>query len=224
MNIQIVSPYKKCPFNCPMCIAAKEDTNGYSNLYQNDKTAYFEKLHLILSQNPYKTAVLTGDTEPTLFNEWINEMVDFLYPYDMPIELQTKNYTYGRKANPAINIIAYSIPTLADYHKFIGTPTNPGKTRAVILLTKEIIPVLTLTNLQKLPVAQITFKVLQYGEGVAQNEYVSKNTLNSQDMEYIERLGENLKKDFSVRIDKNCMDSKNRYRIFQINGRLYGKW
>lgn len=225
MNIQIVSPYRKCPFNCPMCIAAKEDSNGYANLYQENEQVYFETLNTILNRTEYKTAVLTGDTEPTLFNEWINKMVAFLLVRDISIELQTKNYGYGYAPNRAIDIIAYSIPTLKDYYKFLQPlQVFPQKARAVILLTKEILPVLTFSNLKSLPVAQLTFKVLQYGEGESQNEWASKNTLNCQDMEYIEKLSERLKKEFSVKIDRNCMDSRNRYRIFQIDGKLREKW
>ena len=146
MNLQLCSPYKKCPFNCPMCIAATDDgeVNNVFNLFEAEPFEYMKK---VLEATINKDAVvITGDTEPTLFPEWISKMLKLLslVDYNGKIELQTKNYNLGYFlhdwANDGLTTVAYSATCPKDIDRIIEmmkTHSSYCKTRLVVLLTRE---------------------------------------------------------------------------------------
>ena len=60
MNLQLCSPYKKCPFNCPMCIAATDDgeVNNVFNLFEAEPFEYMKKRILISIVFIFSTEIL----------------------------------------------------------------------------------------------------------------------------------------------------------------------
>ena len=75
-------------------------------------------------------------------------------------------------------------------------------------------------------VKQITFKKLIDSNGV--NEEMDKYILNhSIDNNTLKKLKEDIDKyngNLSIRLDLDCMNSINRYKIFREDGNLYDNW
>lgn len=231
MNLQLCSPYKKCPFKCPMCIAATDDgeINNVFNLYENNRAEYFYELAKAIRGKD--TVVITGDTEPTLFPEWISNVLKFLQiiDYKGKVELQTKNYCLSSYCyewyNLDLNTIAYSATCASDLQKIFSfnlAKESHCRTRLVVLLTEETVDYLYKTPVKELTkFAEITFKVLQTPEREAEANFVKEH--NSYNKGKLNAIIEYSSK-CSIRIDENCMDSTNRYEIMRIDGKMYKNW
>lgn len=239
MNLQICSPYRRCPFACPMCIAATEDgeKNNVYNLWKNNRVEYFQRLDDFLENSETETMVITGDTEPTLFPDWISEILNF---YSLPMELQTKNYNIPERLfeniESKLSVLAYSVTCPADFQKMKNVKTlSNGTNRIVILLTQAIIDYFfeqflddgkkkeTLEIFGRFQ--QITFKELQLPEKEDNQTFVLLNKCESKIHKnlLIEYLNRHFP-DTTIFYDKNCMDAKNRYNIYRINGEFYDEW
>lgn len=235
MNLQLCSPYRKCPFNCPMCIAATDDgeINNVFNLYENNRAEYFYKLAKAIQGKD--TVVITGDTEPTLFPEWISNVLKFfqIIGYEGKIELQTKNYCLSYFChewyNLDLDLIAYSATCAKDLQKIFSlnlAKESYCRVRLVVLLTEETIDCLYKTPVKELTkFAEITFKVLQTPEREAEANYVKEH--NSYDKQKLNAIIEFIQfhsSKCSIRIDENCMDATDRYEIMRIDGKMYKTW
>lgn len=86
--IHALSPFKTCPFACPFCCAKDNLTNQNTEL----APGYWE--NAARSIVGYKNIMLTGDTEPTLFPEWLSKLVHLANTFDLITELRTHNYKY----------------------------------------------------------------------------------------------------------------------------------
>jgi len=58
MNLQVNSPYKKCPYQCPFCVAAVNDEIVFSDdFYNNNRELYLQKLMQTIQK--YKIEIQT---------------------------------------------------------------------------------------------------------------------------------------------------------------------
>lgn len=235
MNLQLCSPYKKCPFNCPMCIAATDDgeVNNVFNLFEAEP---FEYMKRVLEATINKDAVvITGDTEPTLFPEWISKMLKLLslVDYNGKIELQTKNYNLGYFlhdwANDGLTTVAYSATCPKDIERIIEmmkTHSSYCKTRLVVLLTRENVDHLFYRTSAKdlSEFNEITFKVLQNPDCEKVKKVV--NDIKEYDENKFALVLQILREctNCSIKVDTNCMDAEGRYEILRINGAIYNSW
>lgn len=87
----VLSPFMNCPFNCPFCCARGNSTNNNIELTKD----YWTNLVDSIENSYYENIMITGDTEPTLFPEWIKKVVDITNDYDLISELRTHNYIYN---------------------------------------------------------------------------------------------------------------------------------
>lgn len=234
MNLQLCSPYKKCPFNCPMCIAATDDgeINNVPNLFGENRFEYYLKLGQALRGK--KTVVITGDTEPTLFPNWISSVLNYMrnLEYQGKIELQTKNYhitsLVKEWSNHDLDLVAYSATCPDDLDKvfkMMNTEIISCKTRLVILLTDENVDYLYTTSIKNFAkFSQITFKVLQNPNCEEKTKVI--NNIKNFDDNKLKKIIDTLKEytSCSVRVDENCMDSEGRYEIMRIDGNIYKTW
>lgn len=235
MNLQLCSPYKKCPFNCPMCIAATDDgeVNNVFNLFEAEP---FEYMKRVLEATINKDAVvITGDTEPTLFPEWISKMLKLLslVDYNGKIELQTKNYNLDYFlhdwANDGLTTVAYSATCPKDIDRIIEmmkTHSSYCKTRLVVLLTRENVDHLfhKIVARDFKQFNEITFKVLQNPDCEKAKEVV--NEIKEYDESKFALVLQVLHEytNCSIKVDTNCMDAESRYEILRINGAIYNSW
>ena len=235
MNLQLCSPYKKCPFNCPMCIAATDDgeVNNVFNLYEADRFGYMAKV--IKAAHRKEAVVITGDTEPTLFPQWISKMLKLLslMDYEGKIELQTKNYNLGYYlhdwANDGLTTVAYSATCPKDIDRIIEmmkTHSSYCKTRLVVLLTRENVDHLFHKIIARdfKQFNEITFKVLQNPDCEKAKEVVNeiKEYDESKFALVLQALHEYT--NCSIKVDTNCMEAEGRYEILRINGEIYNSW
>lgn len=221
MNLQINSPYKKCPYNCPFCIAAKCPIGLFSDdFYYNNLGGYLVRLVDIIKTHKIDTVVLTGDTEPTLFPLWVEQVASTARAFGCKVEIQTRNYNF--KPMFGFDVVAYSctkVPPLSILAKQAGTYTK----RYTIVLTDEItddeIKCLMLLRSGDNP-DQITIKYLRPSsyDDADINAWINKHKreLSPFDISFYESFG--------VRVDTECDASKGRYLIYRTNGKLYQYW
>lgn len=249
MNLQITVPYRTCPFKCPFCIANNPNTLGkYENLYVSDKKAYFEALDTTIKQlylgNYFKpiTIVITGDTEPTLNEVWLQEVVNHIRSKHeiaiASVELQTANITwvdkYFKSEIPMLfDVIGLSIYNeqqieyameselyRQDKHTFV---------RPTIILNSAIyearLGVVSWHSLSKYK--QVTFKVLQDSDNPQIQAWIERNKFKDYQMRLLDHdIAKLVYEGVSVKLDRDCMDTKGgqRYVIFRENGKLYKDW
>jgi len=214
-------PYRKCPFNCPTCIA--NGRKRFDNLYKEDEKKYIDTLKKEAIN--YDGFVLTGDTDPTLNKNWLEDISKILYHYcnGGKIELQTRNYNLNNYDLTFIGVLSYSITNLSDYLKaWKFRKLSTGINRLVILLTKDF-NILNVDTFNTMGFEQITFKVLHLSNDVETNEYIKTNRMEDYTNIY-EIVKHYNGTNVSVRIDENCQDSENRYKIFRSNGKIYNNW
>ena len=223
MNLQLASPYKTCPFKCSFCCAAVDrDYPWKDNLYFTDKTEYFQNLIHAIKSNNIKTVVITGDTEPTLFEEWMEECIKIIRAFfpKITIELQTKNYN-----TKVFNLdkIRYSIANQDDFYKMLKNKKYTNEKIGITYLYSaslnwiDIIAILT--NVYNTEM-QHTIKILQPSStgNIDIDNWIKNNSIP------LSSISKELFKSLNVWIDENCMDTDGRYIIFRIDGKIYKDW
>ena len=220
MNLQVCIPYKKCPFNCPMCIATGR--KKFDDLYYNNKNEYLRVLKEKVIE--YKDIILTGDTDPTLDREWLEDVISAIREIapTKNIELQTRNYNLKSYNLDGLSTVNYSITCLSDYLKAWNFRNIEGVNRLVILLTDEF-EIFDTSTFNPMGFDQITFKVLQESADEGVNKYITRHKLKNIDKIY-KIMNKYNGTDISVRVDENCQASENRYRIFRSDGKIYKNW
>lgn len=136
MNLQLNSPYKPCPYKCPYCCAGYEGDKSLfqddeeTALYFTDKEEYMRRLRNVLMKKPIDTVVITGSTEPTLFPQWIKDVLRELRRLEHPlIEVATHYKCYY--GNKYLQTIAYSFSEIPKDRLHVSKAQN---TRAVFIL------------------------------------------------------------------------------------------
>lgn len=221
MNLQINSPYKKCPYNCPFCIAAKCPTSIFSDeLYFSNLGEYLTRLVNIIKIHKIKTVVLTGDTEPTLFPLWIEQVSSTARAFGCKVEIQTRNYNF--KPVFGFNVVAYSCTALPPIHLL---PKQKGMytKRYTFVLNDGISDddILALMALYTIPnKEQVTIKYLRPSsyDDKETNEWIAthRRELSVEKRAIFESFG--------AHVDEECDASEGRYLIYRTNGKLYQHW
>ena len=222
MNLQLCIPYQKCPFGCPMCIAS--NPKRYDNLFAKNAMEYIGKLGVEMCRRKYENVVLTGDTDPTLDNEWLFYVVPFFvrHCYKVGVEIQTHNYFW--KGLRGIDVNAFSITTMKDAARIPYIKTDHGMNRLVVLGTTELLRYFLKEDVDLSQFQQLTFKALQHTASNVSSvdEYIDgvkcdAGLLDKAAAKYRE-LG------LQVKIDLNCQDAAGRYAIFREDGTTYNSW
>lgn len=248
MNLQITVPYRTCPFKCPFCIANNPNTLGkYNDLYSTDKKAYFSALDETIKRlylaNYFKpiTIVVTGDTEPTLNQPFLVDVVSHIREHHSiaieSIELQTANTTYVR-GYLRDNAIMFDVIGLSMYNEQqieyameseLYRQDKHTFVRPTIILNSAIyearLGVVSWDSLRKYK--QVTFKVLQDSDNPQIQAWIEKNKFKDYQMRLLDHdIAKLVYAGVSVRVDRDCMDTKGgqRYVIFRENGKLYKDW
>lgn len=218
MNLQINSPYTKCPYRCPYCVAGVTNDYPFSDdLYENDKERYINKLCDIIQEYHITTVVLTGSTEPTLFPGWIEEICDVLRVFDIHVELQTKNYKWT-KTYDTIDVIAYSHDAIPTYER---EPIHKCQVRDVFLWNQALTAEAIIEY----------FKNQQYVNQVTIKKLVPSSYNNEAIDAHIETITKELTrqdiamfKENNAWVDDDCSASEGRYIIYRTDGGIYQRW
>lgn len=215
MNLQLVSPYTKCPFRCPFCVAAINDNSPYSdNFYKGNTMEYLAKLIDIIKVYNIQTVVITGDTEPTLFPDWLELVTSALRQTSVKIEIQTRNYKF-KGDRRSYDVVAYSFDKVPERE----IKSRAKTTRAVFINNKRL-NLDAVINYRKRTNQQVTVKQMQKtAYGIQSIDQYIDSVYNSLSINDVSLLKYN-----HVRYDENCMDSKNRYVIFRCDGEVYQTW
>lgn len=226
-SLQILTPSRKCMFNCPFCISKTHSHNNkFINNYELNKELWKSNLITILKQHKdLKYVVITGTNEPMQDILCVKDIIDIVRDnrFDIQIEIQTRYYKFDKIYNE-LDVVAYSI---SDYNLLNTIKLGNKINRFVIILTDSFNKTLEeiLYNVPK-EVSQITFKVLQDSNGF--NKELDSWILNHKmDIESHKKLLHDINSYrglISIKYDSNCMESNNRYMIYREDGKLYNNW
>ncbi len=227
-SLQILTPARKCMFNCPFCISkSHEHNNSFTNNYKDNYDLWKNNLIQILNQyNDLKNIVITGTNEPMQNPECVQDIIDLVRTYrsDINVELQTRYYK-KMDLYDQLDVVAYSISDFSFLEKIkISNVIN----RYVIILTDSFNNKSLIDIINKIPnnVSQLTFKYLHDSEGMNKelDNWITNHRVNTQTT--ISLINEIQKYNgiLSVRYDGNCMDATDRYMIFREDGNLYDDW
>lgn len=227
-SLQVLTPKRDCIYNCPFCISKTHthDNNFIDNYTLNHQLWVVNFIQVLTTYQDLKYIVITGINEPMQDKECVSEIINItrMYRPDIQIEIQTRYYK-EEDVYDSIDVVAYSI---SSYNLLDKIKPKGYISRYVILLTKDFNSVTLEDILAKIPgnVSQITFKVLQDSDGVNPDidNWINNNKVSSERLCLLDYEIKRYKGCKSIRLDYNCMDSKNRYQIFRSDGYLYDDW
>ena len=227
-SLQIVTPHMECIYNCPFCIAkAHTHENDFEDAYHKNINLWRDNLALVLLGNPdLKYVVITGTNEPMQSIDCVSDIIKMVryYRKDISIEIQTRWYQ-PNELYKELDTVCYSISNryYLDKIKPMGNIS-----RYVIILTDSFNGMTLDDYLKVIPegVSQVTFKVLQnsLADNTPVDEWIHEHRLNQ---ESLARLDQDIKAyqgNLSIRLDTNCMDATDRYKVFREDGYVYGDW
>lgn len=227
-SLQVVTPHMECIFNCPFCIAKGHiHNNSFVNNYLLNYDLWKNNLIKVINDNKdLKYVVITGTNEPMQSKKCVSDIIDVVRSIkeDIQIELQTRYYKQDRVFNK-LDVVAYSISNI-----YLINKIKPlGKViRYVIILTNSFNNYSLKDILDLIPgsVSQITFKKLISTNGINKevDNYILNNSVNSDTLNKLKKDIELYNGNISIRLDMNCMDSNNRYKIFREDGLVYDNW
>lgn len=227
-SLQILTPSKKCIFNCPFCISKTHSHNNkFINNYKLNNELWKNNLINILKQySDLKYVVITGTNEPMQDKECVKDIIDVVgnNRSDIQIEIQTRYYKFDNLYNE-LDVVAYSI---SDYELLHTIKLGKKINRFVLILTDSFNNKSLEDILYKIPkeVTQITFKVLHDSNGFNKelDDWILNHSVDNKSHKELLNDINNYKGTISIRYDYNCMDADNRYKIYREDGNLYNNW
>lgn len=220
MNLQLNSPYRPCPYQCPFCCAgfvgnkSLFQENGQDAFCFVNPHAYVMRLNRLLLSRSFDTVVITGGTEPTLFPEWIRAVRHILDLRQCDsVEVITRNTSY--RGDPDLSVVAYSFDKIPDRVILSKAQT----TRAVFILN-DALTIDSIIDYHERAGGQTTVKNMaknSYGNDEI-NAWIEQHRVNlsAEDISRLENAG--------IRYDHDCNNSAGRYMIFRADGNLYESW
>lgn len=227
-SLQVVTPHIDCIFNCPFCIAkGHKHNNIFVNNYRDNYDLWKNNLVKVIKENnDLKYIVITGTNEPMQSRECVMDIIDIVRSVNknIQIELQTHYYKEDDIYNK-LDVVAYSISNI----KLLNKIKPMGKIcRYVIIMTDSFNGYSLDKLLEIIPdsVSQITFKKLIDSNGINKNvdNYILNHGIDNITLSKLKRDIDNYKGNKSIRLDMNCMDSNNRYKIYREDALVYESW
>lgn len=227
-SLQVVTPHIKCIFDCPFCISkGHKHNNAFVNNYLLNYNLWKNNLiNVIKNNNDLKYIVITGTNEPMQSKDYVNDVIDIVRSVNsnIQIEIQTHYYKEDEIYNK-LDVVAYSISNI----NLLDKIKPIGKIQRYVLIMTDSFNNYDLNSILKLipsSVKQITFKKLIDSNGVNEevDNYILNHSIDSNTLEKLKEDINNYKGDKSIRLDLDCMNSCNRYKIFREDGNLYDDW
>ena len=227
-SLQIVTPHMECIYNCPFCIAkAHKHDNEFEDTYHSNISLWRDNLALVLLGNPdLKYVVITGTNEPMQSVDCVNDIIKMVryYRKDISIEIQTRWYQQNALYED-LDTVCYSISN----RYYLDKIKPMGKiSRYVIILTDSFNGMSLDDYLKVIPegVSQVTFKVLQnsLSDDTPVDEWIHEHRLNDESLNRLAEDVSNYHGNLSIRLDTNCMDATDRYKVFREDGYVYEDW
>lgn len=227
-SLQVVTPTKKCIFNCPFCIAkAHTHNNSFTNNYEENYNLWKSNLENILNtNNDLKYVVITGTNEPMQSKACVKDIINIVRHanHDIQIEIQTRLYKPD-DIYKDVDVTCYSI---SDFNLINKIKVLGNIVRYVFILTDSFNNKTLEEIIQIIPkeVTQLTFKVLQNSNGVNMelDNWINLHKIDNKTLKCLSDSINNYKGNLSIRLDLDCMDSEGRYKVFREDGNLYDDW
>lgn len=227
-NLQVLTPHKKCIYNCPFCISnAHKHENRFVDNYSNDNSIWKNNLIKTIKENSdLKYVIITGTNEPMQSEECVKDIINIVRKNnkDIQIELQTHHYKEN-DIYDLVDVTAYSIP---NFNMIKRIKPRGNIQRYVFILTdtfnnqklEDIIKIIPKT------VTQLTFKPLDDSDGYNKkiDDYVKNHSVDKNTYNKLKEEINNYKGNLSIKLDETCYNPTNRYMIFREDGNLYDSW
>ena len=227
-SLQVVTPNIECIFNCPFCIAkAHKHNNIFINNYQNNHELWKNNLiDTIKSNKDLKYVVITGTNEPMQSIDCVKDIINIVRDTnkDIQIEIQTRMY----KPSDIYNLVDVTCYSISNYQLIKKINPKGNIIRYVFILTDSFNNKRLNDILDIIPsnVKQLTFKVLHDSKGNNKDldKWINSHKLDNSTLTKLSDDINNYKGNLSIRIDLNCMDSEDRYKVYREDGHLYDDW
>lgn len=213
--IHALSPFVTCPFDCPFCCAKDNETNQYTELTKD----YWINMEKSIADGSYQNIMLSGDTEPTLFPEWLKGMVNISNKYSIITELRTHNYKYSPK-DTHFNQVWYSITDVQTLRRlselWLHGIKFADEVNFAILINKDFSAQDIISIRQLLPESKITIRYLLDvcgSDDIAQWVKLNRYMFDEQTEILLEEYGIRIKKEYSEEYD-----------ILRQDGKIYHEW
>ena len=224
-SLQVLTPNKKCIFNCPFCISkTHEHNNSFVNNYDNNYKVWEENFIKILKDyEDLKNIVITGTSEPMQDKKCVEDIIKISRKYrpDINLELQTRYY----KIEPLFDLLDVVAFSVSEFNLLKLIKKTNNITRIVIILTdsfndKSLNDIISEI---KVDIEQLTFKILHDSDNYNKelDDWVKKHRTNKKTIQKLKKEIEKYKGKINIRFDENCMDATNRYKVFREDGNLY---
>ncbi len=227
-SLQVVTPNMKCIYNCPFCISKTHiHDNAFKDNYSLNKKFWKDNLAKVIKENDdLKYVVITGTNEPMQSIECVKDIINIVRNEspDIQIEIQT-HYYKDNDIYKNLDVVAYSIP----FYNLTSNIKPSGKTNRYVFILTDTFNDYRLSDILKITpdnVSQITFKVLQKGNEASKevNDYINSHSISIDSLNKLREDINSYNGNLSIRLDENCMDTTNRYKIFREDGYLYNDW
>ena len=227
-SLQILTPHMECIYNCPFCIAkAHKHENKFKDIYHLDINTWRDNLAKVLLENEdLKFVVTTGTNEPMQSQDCVEDAIRLVRYYrpDVTIEIQTRWYNENPLYNE-LDTVCYSISN----RYYLDKIKPMGKiSRYVIILTDFFEGMRLDDYLKKIPanVSQLTFKVLANSitHDTPIDAWIDEHRVSEQTVDNLDEDIKNYQGNLSIRLDRNCMEADDRYKVFREDGLVYKDW
>lgn len=227
-SLQVLTPSRKCMFNCPFCISkSHEHGNQFPNNYEHNHDLWVRNYIEVITSNPdLSYVVITGTNEPMQSPDCVLDitMITKEYRPDIQVEIQTRYYPVS-PIYEVLDVVAYSISELGALKRI---KPHGKKNRFVILLTKSFEQQSLDDIIKMIPkeVTEVTFKVLHDSKGYNHDmdEWILNNGMSEEGKQLLEYQVSKYIGPLSIRYDATCMECENRYMIFREDGNVYQNW
>ena len=227
-SLQIVTPHKKCIFNCPFCISKSHSHNNcFENTYEKDFNKWKNNLEELINNNSdLECVVITGTNEPMQSKECVKDIINIVRNVNpnIRIEIQTRMY----KPDDIYKLLDVTCYSISDF-KIINKIKVLGKTIRYVFILTDSFNNKRLEDIIKLipkEVTQLTFKTLHNsnGQNKTLDAWIGEHKIDDESLNNLINDINNYQGNLSIRADLNCMDSTNRYKVFREDANLYNDW
>lgn len=223
--MQVESPYKTCPFKCEFCCSSFEGTNPYGDysLFEDNKVKYINDVMDIIKKHEIKEILVTGMTEPTLFQDFVYTMLVIANTLGVQSTIQTMNRNFkGVYDDLAYDVVAYSIK---NNEQMLEPAVAPKSITRYVIIYSNMINDDILINFAKEAIAEGRQVTVKFMAKTSNGHKEVDDWIEDNDKEMPADVKNELQ-GLGVWVDDDCMNEREEKPMILLrkDGKLYNGW